>query len=705
MNEEPALFALIRAGNLKAVSMYLEQYPSNRPLPQHGNTTALMLCVESMYDAAGSWHQQAVQGQNNVQQGDQEIEDRVRLLTRVSQRSSSYFFDRNSHGQTVLHLAAAAGCKGAQVVSSILAVVSEAVLECLLPEDSYEDDDNDEENVIVSKAFWIRCRSKWTALHTAVVHQNYKAATLLLKHMVKNRARDYRDYCVLTEDMVPQTLLSLALENNASRKFLRLIVHKFPEAASISDVYDKLPLAAAIEQKLSSRKLQIILQTYPDATRIANRHGDLPLHLAAMYYQREPVELQCQILQILLELHPRAICTSNIHGQWPLHCAMEPDTRDNNDDGDDDDESSTERPPTILDLAVLQLLSNHRVDNFETDENAAQLPIVEQPRSSGVVENSDDSFTHLAIGYSTESSLDDASFAMSHDKMTALREESHDDYFPNKENLESCSALLHADCYGELPLHVACRRIDRITPVALQWLLEMYPKAARTVNKYGHLPLHLAAATTETTNNLTNLRTLLNAYANAVWQADYEGDVPLLCAVGNLHVPAGVVECLLIEPAMVLDDDTHPTKNPSTGQLPLHCSCASGTASKYLDLLLAYHPAALFHYDFNGYLPFHIAISKPGSQVMTVKKLLFAAARLWTTRASVSNCIHSTEALPCTADGTPALFVACEATGTSDGASNHATESLDIIRFLVERSPELFNPFKFAKSPPESRPI
>ena len=228
MDDEHALFALIRAGNLRDASHYIQQFPSACALTQQGITTPLMLCLETLLQAVQSWHQHGLQG------GDEEIENRMRLFAEVAKVSSDYY-DRNSHGQTVLHLAAAAGCKGNETVSSVLALFSGAILEWLLPEESSIEDNNMEGDMI-SKTLWQRCQSKQTALHTAIIHRNYKAATLLLKHMAKNKARDYRDYWAMKGEMVPRTLFSLALEHKAPRKFLKLILRNFPQAVPIIDV-------------------------------------------------------------------------------------------------------------------------------------------------------------------------------------------------------------------------------------------------------------------------------------------------------------------------------------------------------------------------------------------------------------------------------------------------------------------------------------
>ena len=237
MTNEPPLFEAIRAGDRPSVSVYLGGFTAEYDLPRCGDTTPLMVCVEALFNALQSWHPQMAPKQSGRGKAGQAINARVRILVEVA-HFSSYFFDRNSHGQTVLHLVAAAGSTGKEPVSSISAAFSELILECLLPELDYVE--GSDEDAVVSNSFWIRCHNKQTSLHTAVVHKNFKAATLLMKHMFKDQARIYRDYRLWNQDMVPQTFLALAVQHHATPEFLTLLLHKFPEAASINDKHDTL---------------------------------------------------------------------------------------------------------------------------------------------------------------------------------------------------------------------------------------------------------------------------------------------------------------------------------------------------------------------------------------------------------------------------------------------------------------------------------
>jgi len=708
---EPALFGLIREGNLRAVSLYLEQFPADQALPDYNGTTPLMQAVHSMLEAAEDW-----QAANNQ---DQEIEDRVRLLTRVA-HYSSYFDETDSEGKSVFHLAACAGCSQGETVSNILAVVSEAVLECLLPEARHEYSNC--ENCIVARSFWIRDSDRQTALHTAIVHRNSKVASLLLKHMVKNSQRVYRDYdCLVDGERKP--LLTLALGHDAPRKLLKLIMLKFPSAASTLSQEKKLPLITAIENVLSPRKLQLLIEAYPAAVKAVTGDGDLPLHLTALYYQQQPAEKQREALHLLVEHHPPALTWSNMHGQWPLHCAMEvsqgEDDDDSNNSNNDDDANNA--PPAPLDLAVLQLLSNHQsgaesneADSGDETTSAQGNALIDPSLAANMVDDSQDTIPPLAIDISTESSMEDVlQLQTNSDHHVGPTDAAAAKFGSCKSSSgESVSALHHVDCYGELPLHLACRRLSTVTRETLQWLIDSNPGALQATNEFGHLPLHLAAATaTETTTTITTatnintnintdcLRMLVDAHPAALWQPDHEGDVPLQCALGQATVQPALVECLLAEPpadSLAIAAGHHPTENLETGQMPLHFACASGVeSSRVLDQLIAYHPTALFHYDKEGHLPIHVAVSHPTTtqSVSTLHKLLFAASRLSNEKESESDRRPRTTTLPSTVTGMPALFVACEAcqpTSADEPDTAEETRSLDVIRCLVEHSPELF---------------
>jgi hypothetical protein len=78
----------------------------------------------------------------------------------------------------------------------------------------------------------------------------------------------------------------------------------------------------------------------------------------------------------------------------------------------------------------------------------------------------------------------------------------------------------------------------------------------------------------------------------------------------------------------------------------------------------------------------HVALLQPPAcSVPVLRKLLYH-------HAHVTCPLRSSPNVPNTVDGTPALFVACEYTTLSTGKD--ALQALDIIRFLVEQSPELF---------------
>jgi ankyrin repeat protein len=221
----------------------------------------------------------------------------------------------------------------------------------------------------------------------------------------------------------------------------------------------------------------------------------------------------------------------------------------------------------------------------------------------------------------------------------------------------------------------------------------------RTINEYGHLPLHLAAATA-TSDNTECVRILLDAHPDALWQRDHEGDVPLQCAVGNDTVTPEFVGCLLVAPPK--DADTsgyqHPTENSETGQLPLHFACVSGASAKVLDQLIDYHPEALFHHDNEGNLPLHVAL-RNNAPVSNVQKLHCAASKHKATKEQHTRYGNAhpksttTTMLPSTLEGMPALFVACVAAANTDDNEPRPEEeakALDVIRFLAEHSPDLF---------------
>jgi ankyrin repeat protein len=280
-------------------------------------------------------------------------------------------------------------------------------------------------------------------------------------------------------------------------------------------------------------------------------------------------------------------------------------------------------------------------------------------------------------------------------------------YFDGEMNDGTCSqsspdlckylSLCHRDSYGEIPLHIACRGLTSCSFEIISWLLERYPESASSRNKFGHLPMHLLAASEghdaddDTIERCFNL--LLKAYPSALYTQDNEGDIPLQCLLTHSNILPGLMRCLINNMTRITDENFYLMENPYTRHLPLHTACLNGLYSiDVMNQLVSLYPEALLHFDVDGLLPFHIALESPENcTVVILETLLYRPAK-----DAPNTAWQQSATLPCTAEGIPALFFACEnAKGLDESKSDddrelYDCEVLDTIRFLVERSPELF---------------
>lgn len=648
VQEEPAIFKLIRNTEVSvdAVRLYLEHYPKRLKLPVYQDETVLSVAVKACFEVAA-----------------EELEDEnahdilVHQLTvlQVVSEHASLFELRN--GRTIFHVALAPTEDEEETSTSLHALITNAVLTVLLDQ---------LKSKVQFGVLFVRDESTLQlALHMAIRQHDDKAARKLLVAMSKG-CYNYEDYDIL-EDGRRNPLLHEALYFAPSSKLLTSMLTLFPEAASKQDEDGMLPIILALERSLPARKLRLILEANPTSLSVSTGDGDLPLHLAAMYYPQQP-----DVLELFIQPYPSALTITNCHGQLPLHCAMEfQNVKDDH----------NLLPPT--NLRVVQLLSNHHLCEEESEVSEATC---DQPSTSTANCSISSSWSALSIN--------DTGIRTLPCKEDMPIDVPNCDALSSENNAKRSSALYHKDCYGELPIHIACRRLTPHSFEILSWLLQCYPESADETNDYGHLPMHLLAASEshDVSDELIQkcFELLWSVNPSALYAPDDEGDVPLQCLVTHKIESPILLHCI-IEKAS--DDNVHfgSMENLLTGDLPLHTACMNGVfADHVLDPLLAFDPSALLHYDNEGYLPFHIALQ--GQQNCTVevlKKLLYRKDD------STSNCCPTYRStLPSSAEGIPALFIACENATPSDneeqGFSETDTKSLDIIRFIVENSPELF---------------
>ena len=651
LQEDPAIFQLIRNRDVSvdAIRLYLQHYPKRLHHPVHRNDTILTIAVKECF---------ALDTPEVFDNGDISalLIRQLSILTVVADFVNiSEIFSGQSIFHLLLQFPFGSNDGGEEVDNLAIAMyklISNSVLDVLLKHITVADKSN---------ILFLRNDKSQLALHVAIFHDNHKAARKLLD-MMRFVYCEYSNFEYIEPDRkIP--LLHYLLMHSPNSKLLSLTFTIFPIAACISDSDGVLPIAVALENALSRRKIELIIDMYPQALTMANIDGDLPLHLAAMDCPH-----QFEVLELLIERYEGALQTQNQNGQLPIHCCLE-------------HQNNAHRDESIT-LTTVQILSNY---------NRASTNVgIEE--SDGVTTSddklNDDSTANTSINSSPVSSGHDTIPYFDDELNTRLRSEISSD-------LCKYSALCHRDSYGEMPLHIACRGLTSCSFEILSWLLECYPESASSTNKFGHLPMHLLAASEghdaedDVIENCFDL--LLNAYRCALYTQDDEGDIPLQCLLTHGDILPKLMHCLVTKMTRIDERNFYLMENPYTRQLPLHTACLNGICSiEVLNQLISIYPEALLHFDVDGLLPFHVALESPENcNDSLLKTLLYRPAD------KTQTVLWQSTTLPCTAEGLPALFLACdnvkslEECESEDDRKIYDCKVLDVIRFLVENSPEL----------------
>lgn len=651
--EEPAIFQLIRnrSASIDAIRLYLQHYPKSLHHPVYGNDTILSVAVKECFalDTPEVFEDGDVNGLL------------MRQLSILNVVAEFVTVDDIISGQSIFHLALQSSFGRINGVDEVddLAItmyklISNAILDILLKHITVSDESN---------ILFLRNDESQLAIHIAIFRDNHKAARKLLDSMRFAYCKySYYEY-VEPDRKIP--LLHYLLMHSPSSKLLCLLFTIFPDAASTTDSDGVLPIAVALENSLARRKIDLIINMYPQSVSMANSDGDLPLHLAAMDCPH-----QYDVLELLIDRYEMALQTQNHNEQLPLHCCLEFQNNSNRDEP--------------ISLAIVQMLSNC------THDSPAGSTFEESEGIVGGDKLNDDSTTSTSVNSSPVSS--------SRSTISFIDDELNDSLCADL-SPDPCKyvALCHQDSFGEIPLHIACRGLSTCSFEILSWLLERYPESASSKNKFGHLPMHLLAASEghdaddDTIEQCFNL--LLKAYPFAIYKQDNEGDIPLQCLLTHSNISPILLRCLVNNMTRINKKNCHLMENPYTGHLPLHTACLNGIYSiQVLNQLISIYPEGLLHFDADGLLPFHVALESPQNCTALILNTL-----LYRTGEETQTVSWQSTTLPCTAEGVPALFFACEqAKRVEDNKNenernNYECQVLDVIQFLVENSPELFS--------------
>jgi len=203
---------------------------------------------------------------------------------------------------------------------------------------------------------------------------------------------------------------------------------------------------------------------------------------------------------------------------------------------------------------------------------------------------------------------------------------------------------LRIEADGMLPIHIACDCGNRDDTVDTnQYMLELNPEISNAEDGDGWLPIHLAAMKGRTksielflkydpdaaskevndesrrlplhcacdydTNisDISSIQVLYDAYPEAIFASDADGDTPLDNAQRNGNQPAIDFLQTQLEYASQAQDEAAMTTSDDDGWLPLHHALKDNVPLGSIKLLTRANPAAVQVADQNGAYPLHIA--------------------------------------------------------------------------------------------------
>ena len=180
--------------------------------------------------------------------------------------------------------------------------------------------------------------------------------------------------------------------------------------------------------------------------------------------------------------------------------------------------------------------------------------------------------------------------------------------------LELDSDLINAeDSDGYQPIHWAAMK-GRTK--SIEMLLKFDPEAASKKTNDGDrwLPLHIACSDNNT--NISSIQVLYDAYPEAIFARDWDGEAPLDIAQRHGNQPAMEFLQTQLEYAEQAQDITAMATVDDDGWLPLHCALKDNSPLGSIKLLMRANPAAVQVADRRGAYPLHIACEFGSTKVV-----------------------------------------------------------------------------------------
>ena len=311
---------------------------------------------------------------------------------------------------------------------------------------------------------------------------------------------------------------------------------------------------ACDNKKVTLEIVQLLYNTFPEAFRLRDNYGWLPIHRLCRNEDLDYVA-SIDILRFMLNIDPTLPMELSVgNGCLPVQIAVA--------------NKST---------AFCKILIDAYPDSLQIGSDDGWLPI------------------HDACAYGTRDDTADTIQYM----------------------LELDSELINAeDSDGWLPIHYVA---ERGRTKSIEMLLKFDPEAASKQINNGDrwLPLHLHLAC-DYDINISSIQVLYDAYPEAIFASDRDGDTPLDIAREEGKQPA--MEFLQTQLEYAEQSRNTATTVDENGQLPLHRALKDNIPLGSIKLLVNGNPDALNVADQNEAYPLHIACEF--SSVKAVKYLV-----------------------------------------------------------------------------------
>jgi len=487
-------------------------------------------------------------------------------------------------------------------------------------------------------------------------------------------------------------LVHKACKKKAPMNAILALIRAFPESACVADDDGNLPLHLALSccnnahhidntnsgaDSQESSMIQTLLEMNPQAASTPNHDAELPIHIACIE------EASLSTLKPLSHSYPQGLSATDNDGNLPLHWIF--------------------HAHSSIDILELFLTTNENTNGLKQPNNSGSLPLHRACVSCDVPYSI---ITHVLNAHPDGAAVQDRN--------------------------------------GNLPLHLLVGRQSVTSMLAgnngcLPSYLDL-PQDANILarrNSYSNDENKRAGDTTVINSNVTTstnlvsvIRDLINAYPNGPSIANLYGEIPLHRAcVEETHVevivalidayPLGPSTAVLYNNETVEGDDDSPDKTSFSpevlcvGTLPLHLACSYEASLDTILALLEAYPDAAGKTDTTGHLPLHCAVQNNAS-VEVIRALVKSypeGAAVGTckfhTKDSVAmreNHHHNNILIPlhyaCTLGSSiDVIKILLEA--YPDGAKNYDTKgylpihrcvelesSLDVVRLLLQYYPE-----------------